>query len=235
MSQKKTKILIVDDDMEIRKVLHLLLEEEQYEAVEVSNGFEALDIIDDSFDLIILDIMMPKKDGITTCIEIRKTYWVPILFLTAKATEYDKQIGFSIGCDDYLSKPFSRIELLARISALMPRFNTYQGRKLKPDESKIIVNDIVIDTLTSRVFQNDLEIHLTNIEYNILLLLAKNPTKIFTLENIYESVWEESYDYLANSTIMVHIKNLRRKLNDTSHTSKYIKNIWGRGYCIASI
>lgn len=228
------KILVVDDDAEIRDVVLKLLENENYEVVGAVDGEQALQILDDSFDLIILDVMMPKKDGISTCIDIREKFIIPILFLTAKNTEYDKYVGLSIGGDDYLEKPFSRVELLARISSLLRRYRVYQreeGEK-KISDHYICVRDLKIDKATSRVFQNDREILLTNMEYKLLLLFAKNPNQIFTLEMIYETIWEENYNYSMNSLIMVHIRNLRKKLGDTPQTAKYIKNIWGRGYCI---
>lgn len=228
-----SKILIVDDDNEIRKILRILLEKENYEVYEANDGTSALEIINDTFDLIILDIMMPTKDGISTCFDIRKDYMIPILFLTAKTSDYDKHVGFATGCDDYLAKPFSSIELVARVSALIRRYTIYKGKQ-RGSSKALYVKDLCIDEQNNRITRNGIEIGLTNIEYSIFLLLAKNPQKIFTLQNIYESVWNEPYYYTVNSTIMVHIKNLRKKLDDKTNTSKYIKNVWGRGYCIES-
>lgn len=235
MDMDKNKILIVDDDDDIRNALKQLLLNEGYMVVEASSGEEALDLADSTFDLIILDIMLSEIDGISVCIEIRRRHTVPVLFLTAKSTEYDKYIGFSVGGDDYISKPFSKVEFLARISAILRRYHVYKGKdSSNTQDNYIIVKDLKIDKNTSRVFKEGHEIILTNIEYGILSLLAQNPGKIFTLENLYESIWKEPYDYSVNATIMVHIKNLRRKLNDTSKSSIYIKNVWGRGYCIAN-
>lgn len=229
------KILIVDDDKEIRIALKEILEKQQYVVVEASNGDEAISKINNDIDLIILDVMMPNRDGITTCIEIRENYDMPILFLTAKSTEYDKYIGLSMGGDDYLSKPFSKMELLARVSSLIRRYRVYQNKQNKNsplENNYIYIKDLRIDKYASRVYKNDQEITLTNIEYKILMLLAQHKNKIFTLENLYESIWHESYDYSVNQTIMVHIRNLRKKLDDSSKSSQYIKNVWGRGYCI---
>lgn len=159
--------------------------------------------------------MMPNRDGITTCIEIRENYDMLILFLTVKSTEYDKYIGLSMGGDDYLSKPFSKIELLARISSLIKRYQVYQNKQSKNSPLKnnyIYIKDLRIDKYASRVYKNNQEITLTNIGYKILMLLAQHKNKIFTLENLYESIWHESYD--------------------SSKSSQYIKNVWGRGYCI---
>lgn len=229
------KILIVDDDKEIRIALKEILEKQQYIVVEASNGDEAISKINNDIDLIILDVMMPSRDGITTCIEIRENYDMPILFLTAKSTEYDKYIGLSMGGDDYLSKPFSKMELLARVSSLIRRYRVYQNKQNKNsplENNYIYIKDLRIDKYASRVYKNNQEITLTNIEYKILMLLAQHKNKIFTLENLYESIWHESYDYSVNQTIMVHIRNLRKKLDDSSKSSQYIKNVWGRGYCI---
>ena len=229
------KILIVDDDKEIRIALKEILEKQQYIVVEASNGDEAISKINNDIALIILDVMMPNRDGITTCIEIRENYDMPILFLTAKSTEYDKYIGLSMGGDDYLSKPFSKMELLARVSSLIRRYRVYQNKQNKNsplENNYIYIKDLRIDKYASRVYKNNQEITLTNIEYKILMLLAQHKNKIFTLENLYESIWHESYDYSVNQTIMVHIRNLRKKLDDSSKSSQYIKNVWGRGYCI---
>ena len=229
---ERYKILVVDDEEEIRSAVTELLEHENYEVVSAANGNRALEMIDDTFDLIILDVMMPDKDGISMCIDIRKKYVIPILFLTAKNTEYDKCVGLSVGGDDYLEKPFSKIELLARVSSLLRRYRVYQQKSPAKTDRFIRRKDLKIDQESTRVFKGENEIFLTNTEYKLLLLLVKNPNKIFTLEMIYEQVWQETYDYSVNASIMVHIRNLRKKLGDTIQGGKYIKNIWGRGYCI---
>lgn len=227
---QRSKIMVVDDDADIRQALRVLLETEDYEVIEADNGKTALELLDETIDLMILDIMMPKKDGVTTCKEIRKQYTFPILFLTAKTTEYDKYVGLSSGGDDYLTKPFSKMEVLARVSAMLRRYHVYQGKGT--EQKYIYIQDLKIDKNMSRVFQGEKEIILTNTEYDILVLLSKNPNKIFTLEELYESIWNEPYYFSANATVMVHIRNLRKKLQDTSQASKYIKNIWGKGYSI---
>lgn len=234
-TMEKHKILVVDDDDSIRTALKELLKTNSYLVVDVSDGKSALRVLDQTFDLIILDVMMPEKDGLSTCLDIREQYTIPILFLTAKITEYEKFMGFSVGGDDYLEKPFSRIELLARISSLLRRYHVYQGCGDKDDKTAqdyIYIKDLKINKHTARVCKGEQEIALTNTEYQILLLLTENKNRIFTLENLYEKIWDEMYDCSANPTILVHIKNLRKKLGDSSHQAKYIKNIWGRGYCI---
>lgn len=227
---QRSKIMVVDDDADIRQALRVLLETEDYEVIEADNGKTALELLDETIDLMILDIMMPKKDGVTTCKEIREQYTFPILFLTAKTTEYDKYVGLYSGGDDYLTKPFSKMEVLARVSAMLRRYHVYQGKGT--EQKYIYIQDLKIDKNMSRVFQGEKEIILTNTEYDILVLLSKNPNKIFTLEELYESIWNEPYYFSANATVMVHIRNLRKKLQDTSQASKYIKNIWGKGYSI---
>lgn len=227
---QRSKIMVVDDDADIRQALRVLLETEDYEVIEADNGKTALELLDETIDLMILDIMMPKKDGVTTCKEIREQYTFPILFLTAKTTEYDKYVGLYSGGDDYLTKPFSKMEVLARVSAMLRRYHVYQGKGT--EQKYIYIQDLKIDKNMSRVFQGEKEIILTNTEYDILVLLSKNPNKIFTLEELYESIWNEPYYFSANATVMVHIRNLRKKLQDTSQASRYIKNIWGKGYSI---
>ncbi len=227
---RRSKIMVVDDDADIRQALRVLLEKENYEVEEADNGETALELLDETVDLMILDIMMPGKDGLATCKKVRETYTFPILFLTAKTTENDKYMGFSSGGDDYLTKPFSQIEILSRISAMLRRYCIYQGKRV--EENYICIKDLRIDKTVSCVYQGEREILLTNTEYELLLFMAKNPNKVFTLEELYENIWNEPYHFSVNATVMVHIRNLRRKLHDTSQASKYIKNIWGKGYAI---
>lgn len=228
---KPFKILVVDDDAEIRRILHTLLTNEGYIVAEVSNAKTALAVLDDSFDLVILDIMLPDRDGIAVCSDIRKNSTVPVLFLTAKTDDSFKHIGFATGCDDYLEKPFSASELINRVSALIRRYRIYQGKSRNSDNN-IVFKDLCIDEENNLVFQNNTEIHLTNIEYSLLLLFVKNPKKIFTIQNIYESLWQEPFHYSASNTVAVHIKNLRNKLKSSGSAAQYIKNIWGRGYSL---
>lgn len=229
---RKSKIMVVDDDADIRQALRVLLETENYEVIEADNGKTALNLLDETVDLMILDMMMPEKDGLSTCEEVRKTYTFPILFLTAKTTETDKYMGFSSGGDDYMTKPFSKVEMLARVSAMLRRYCIYQGKGDGQKENYICIKDLQIDKHTACVYQGEREIILTGTEYELLLFMAKHPNKVFTLEELYENIWDEPYHFSVNATVMVHIRNLRRKLNDTSQASKYIKNIWGKGYAI---
>lgn len=225
------KILIADDDPAIRDVVKILLESEGYTVVEASNGDEAVKLADDSIDLIILDVMMPGKNGVTACVEIRRQLTVPILFLTAKTQDSDKAMGFGAGADDYLAKPFSFAELTVRVKAMIRRYYVYRG-KTDEKEGVIQIQDLCISRERNEVTKGGREILLTDLEYRILLLLAATRGKIFTIGNIYESVWDEPFFYSANNTVMVHIRNLRRKLEEDPGNPKYVVNVWGKGYRI---
>ena len=231
MNTERKRILFADDDPEIREVVRILLEHEGFEVIEASNGKEAVEKSGGSVDLIILDVMMPGKSGILACLEIRKKLTVPILFLTARTQDSDKALGFCAGGDDYLAKPFSYAELAARVKAMIRRYHVYKGKEEEGEES-ITVKDLVIQKSFNEVMKNSREILLTDLEYRILLLLASNRGKLFTIENIYESVWGEAYFYSANNTVMVHIRNLRKKLEKDPKNPKYIVNVWGKGYRI---
>lgn len=226
----KRKILFADDDGEIREVVRILLEGEGYEVVEASNGTEAVELADDSYDLIILDVMMPGRSGFSACAEIRKRSVVPILFLTARTQDSDKTMGFGAGGDDYLAKPFSYTELAARVKAMIRRYHVYRGKQKEEEEETITVKDLVIRKAGKQVMKGTEEIFLTDLEYRILLLLASNRGRIFTIESIYENVWEEPFFYSANNTVMVHIRNLRKKLEEDPKNPRYVVNVWGKGY-----
>ncbi len=226
------KILFADDDPEIRSVVRVLLESEGYEVIEAADGEEAVRLADETMDLIILDVMMPCKNGILACVEIRSRLTVPILFLTARTQDSDKTVGFSAGADDYLAKPFSYAELAARVKALIRRYHVYKGKETAVGDGTISVRGLSISRLDGTVFREGEEIRLTDLEYRILLLLASNRGKIFTIENIYESVWEEPFFYSATNTVMVHIRNLRKKLEIDPKNPSYVVNVWGKGYRI---
>ncbi|MCD7854925.1 MAG: response regulator transcription factor [Clostridiales bacterium] len=229
--ERKYTILVADDEAEIREVLRVLLESEGYNVIEAVNGDDAVNKIDESISLIILDVMMPVKDGLKACAEIREKTMAPILFLTAKTEDSDKTMGFCLGGDDYMVKPFSFTEIVARVKSLLRRYYIY--RNSEEEEGKVIkIGDLVIDTDKNSVTVGGNEVILTDIEYNILLLLASHRKKIFTNENIYESVWNEMYVYSASNTVTVHIRKLRSKIEKDPQNPKYIKTVWGRGYRI---
>lgn len=229
---RKYTILVADDTAEIREVLRVLLESEGYNVVEAVDGQDAVNKVDENTSLIILDIMMPVKDGYKACTEIREKTMVPILFLTAKTEDQDKTMGFCLGGDDYMVKPFSFSEIVARVRALLRRYYIYRNSD-DADGTKVIkIGNLLIDTDKNSVTVGGNEVILTDIEYNILLLLASNRKKIFTNENIYESVWNEMYVYSASNTVTVHIRKLRSKIEEDPQNPKYIKTVWGRGYRI---
>lgn len=225
-------ILIADDNDEIREVVRILLESEGYNVFEAIDGEDAVNKVTEDTDLIILDIMMPVKSGFKACIEIREKTSAPILFLTAKSQDSDKCMAFSAGSDDYLSKPFSYTELISRVKALLRRYYVYKGKDAPEVSDSIAINGLKINKSSNEVHLYDEEIILTEIEYKLLLLMASNRGKIFSAQNLYESVWNEPYFYSNNNTVMVHIRNLRSKLESDPQNPKYIKTIWGKGYRI---
>lgn len=231
MMEKKQKILVADDAKDIRELLRIMLEDAGFEVILAHNGVEALEKFDDSVNLVILDIMMPHCNGIDACNIIRGKAEVPILFLTAKSAESDMIEGFEAGGDDYLIKPFSCTELLLRVKALLRRTNMNHTEE-KKQSSQIVIQDIILDTELQQVLRDGEEIALTEIEYRILHLLATNRNRIFTAKEIYEQVWEEAFMQNSTNTVMVHIRNIRKKLGDTGPNAKYLHNIWGRGYRI---
>lgn len=225
-------ILIADDNEDIREIVRVLLESEGYNVIEAVDGEDAINKVDDEIDLIILDVVMPKKTGFKACIEIREKTSAPILFLTAKSQDSDKYMAFSAGSDDYLSKPFSYTELVSRVKALLRRYYVYKGKEIKDSDNSISINGLIINTSSNEASVNGKELILTEIEYNILLLMAQNRKKIFSAQNLYESIWGEPYFYSCNNTVMVHIRNLRSKLEEDPQNPEYIKTVWGKGYRI---
>ena len=205
-------ILIVEDDPDIRDGVRILLTGEGYRIREAENGLRALEMMEPEVDLVILDIMMPGMSGLRVCEELRKTSAVPILFLTAKSQESDKLLGLTAGGDDYLAKPFSFAELSARVKALLRRYCVYQGKDQvhhKPHNTTLELHGVRLALDCNRVWVDEREVDLTETEYKILRLLMQNPQRIFSIQVIYETVWNEPYYYVSNGTVMVHIRNLR--------------------------
>lgn len=232
----KNKILIADDEKEILEILRLLLTGEGYEVITAQNGQEVLDQADDTIDLYILDVNMPVMTGFVAGAELRKKYDAPIIFLTAYSGESDKVMGFSIGADDYIVKPFSNLELLLRVRALFRRMQGSSRKKVEEDQieeknsSEIRFKDLILDLDNQSIRKNGEVIVLTYTEFKILELFITHPKKIYSLENIYQSIWEE--EAVGDSTIMVHIKNIRKKIGDNSRNPIYIKTAWGKGYYV---
>jgi DNA-binding response OmpR family regulator len=227
------RILLVEDDPGIREGIGILLKAQGFDVLEAENGFQALELLSNEIHLVILDIMMPGISGIKTCEEIRKVSNVPVLFLTAKDQETDKICGFMAGGDDYLVKPFSYIELVARVKALLRRYCFYDQQNTENEEKNewLLRGNIRINQNHNEVYLDEKEVDLTEMEYRVLRLMMEHPKKIFSLQNLYESVWEEPYIYTSGNTVMVHIRRLRMKLEKNPQKPRIIQTVWGKGYC----
>ena len=227
------KILIVDDEIEIRKVLRLLLENSGYEIVEASDGAKAVEAVkaDPYIDLCIMDIMMPLMNGIEATQNIREFSTVPVLFLTARSLESDKEEAYSGGGDDYLVKPFSSRELLMKVEALTRRYTSYSAKSGSVGEIQIW-NGVMLNPKTRGVTKSGTPLDIRDKEMDILIYLAKNKGKVVSPKELYEAVWGEMSLPSSNNTITVHILNLRRKLEDDPSAPKIIRTVWGKGYQI---
>lgn len=232
MEENSSSILVVDDNPEIREIIQVLLGGEGYLVETAGNGVKALEMLENrEYDLIILDIMMPGMDGYQTCRKMREESNAPILFLSARTKDSDKTLGFSSGGDDYLAKPFSYNELISRAKALIRRYQVYKGKAEKVETPKnFSCKNLVVDEETKSVYSDGQLLELTDTEYAILLLLLKNRRQVFSTERLYEAVWKENFYYGAENTVMVHIRNLRRKVERDSKNPMIIKISWGKGY-----
>ena len=228
MKDGKKYILIADDDKEIREIVSLLLSSEGYAVATARDGIQAADMANPDIDLYILDVNMPGQSGLLAAAQIRRQFETPIVFLTAYSGESDKVMGFSVGADDYIVKPFSTAELLMRVRAILRRSISYTPASAP--RNQILISDLTLDLDSQTAAKNGQTIPLTYTEFQILRLLATNRKKIFSLENIYQSIWNDNA--VGNDAIMVHIKNLRKKLGDNSRSPLYIKTAWGKGYYI---
>lgn len=221
-------VLIVDDEEDIRELVGIYLKNEGYNICKAVNGQEALQCLSDmQIDLAILDVMMADMDGIALCMEIRKKSNIPIIMLSAKDQDMDKVIGLSAGADDYLAKPFNPVELVARVKAQLRRFNDFNERK---PSSILEYMELSMNLETHRVFLNLKEVQLTPKEFAILELLWKNKGNVFSTEHIYDSLWSEEEAYDINNVVMVHIRNLRSRIEPDIKNPQYIKTVWGVGY-----
>lgn len=229
----KKNILIVDDDKDIIDLLKLFLEMENFFVVEASNGEVALKCLEENhIDLAIVDIMMPKMDGYQLIKKIRETLQFPILILSAKSQEVDKIIGLGIGADDFITKPFSALEIIARVQAHLRRSYEFNDKAVKGKEKQIHMGDLVLDHHSCTLYKSSETITLSATEYKILTLFMKEPGRIFTKKQIFENVWSDYY-CADDNTIMVHISRLREKLEDSPKNPVYIKTIRGLGYRFA--
>ena len=227
-----SNILIVDDNPEIREIIEILLTGEGFQTFQAKDGMTALKLLkEQDFDLIILDIMMPSINGYQTCLEIRKSSNAPVLFLSARTKDSDKTLGFSSGGDDYLAKPFSYNELISRVKALIRRYHIYKGKEEKNEPLQTIhYHQLTIDESSGQISKDGALIELTDTEYRMLILLLKHRGQVFSAERLYEAIWDEPYYYGANNTVMVHMRNLRRKIEEDPNKPLLIKTVWGKGY-----
>lgn len=224
-------ILVVDDEKEIADLIEIYLKNEGYN---VYKYYSSVNILDDleklNIDLAILDVMMPDIDGFSLCSKIRETYNFPIIFETAKVEDIDKISGLTIGADDYITKPFQPLELVARVKAQLRRYTRYN--KVENNQNVIDFRNIEINNDTHEFRLNSLLIDLTPIEFSILWILCKNRGNVVKTDDLFMEVWKEKYYEKDNNTVMVHIRHLREKMNDNPKNPKYIKTIWGVGYKI---
>ena len=231
LKQEQYSILIVEDDKEIRNGIEIFLRSQGYEVYQAADGIEGLEIIKQhEIHLAIVDIMMPRMNGITMTMELRKKYEFPVIMLSAKSEETDKVIGLNIGADDYVTKPFTPLELMARVNSQLRRYTRFQNKAQATavNEKIHILGGLELNEDTVELTVDGKQVKLTPIEYKIVLLLMKNPGKVFSAEEIYERVWNEMA--INTDTIMVHVKNIRDKIEINPKEPKYLKVVWGVGY-----
>ena len=230
---EKTKILVVDDEKEIADLLEINLISDGFEVLKAYNGEEGLKILEqEKVDLMLLDVMMPGIDGLEMCRRVREDKNIPIIIVSAKSQELDKILGLSTGADDYVSKPFNPLELMARVKSQLRRYRELNpAHQEKQKNPKIVLKNLEIDKATHQVQVYGEPVKLTPIEFDILYLLASHPGRVFSTDEIFEKVWHEKV-YEANNTVMVHIRRLRGKMQDDARVDKIITTVWGVGYKI---
>ncbi len=229
----KQKILVVDDDKDIADLVEIHLTNSGYQVYAVNSANEGFDILaSEDIQLILLDIMMPEVDGLTMCKAIRKVNNIPIIILSAKTEDSEKIEGLATGADDYITKPFNPLELIARVKSQLRRYTTFNIDNRNNNKSKnVVLKNLIMNKEDHRTIAYGKEVKLTPIEFNILYLLASNPGKVFSTEEIFETVWNEKM-FEANNTVMVHIRRIREKIEMDSRNAQIIKTVWGVGYKI---
>ncbi|MBL0387260.1 response regulator transcription factor [Tumebacillus sp. ITR2] len=232
---RDARILVVDDEKEIRDLIEIYLKNEGFHVLHAQDGVEALHILSQQdVDLLILDVMMPRMDGIQACLKIREAKHMPILMLSAKSQDLDKIHGLSTGADDYMTKPFNPLELVARVKSQLRRYLLLNNAKSPTqDHDEIEIGELLINTSTHEVHVGEREVKLTPTEFSILELLARHRGMVFSAERIYERVWEEPF-YQSDNTVMVHVRKIREKIEENTRAPRYIKTVWGVGYKIES-
>lgn len=228
----KEKILIVDDEKEIADLVTLYLENEGFEVYKYYDSREALEkILAQEMDLAVLDIMMPEISGLELCRKIREKYAYPIIMLTAKGTQIDKINGLALGADDYMTKPFLPLELVARVKAQLRRYKRYNPARQETEEV-FVHRGLVLNLRTHECFLNEKALSLTPTEFSILSILCRKKGEVVSSEELFHEIWKDEYYSKSNNTITVHIRHLREKMKDSFENPKYIKTVWGCGYKI---
>ena len=226
------KILVCDDDKEIVEAIEIYLTQDGHQVLEAYDGIEAVEILKkESVDLLIMDIMMPRMDGIRATLKIREKHNIPIIILSAKSEDADKILGLNIGADDYIPKPFNPLELLARVKSHLRRYMQLGSTAIKESEAIYTVGGLAINDDLKEVTVDGEPVKLTPIEYNILLLLVKHQGKVFSIDQIYENIWNENAVGVDN-TVAVHIRHIREKIEINPKEPRYLKVVWGVGYKI---
>ena len=227
-------ILVCDDEREIVDAIDIFLSQEGYRVYKAFDGAEGLEIIrDKKIKLAIVDIMMPKLDGIHMIMELRKKSAIPVIFLSAKSEDSDKILGLNIGADDYMTKPFNPLELVARVNSHMRRYTTLGS--MEETENTYKTGGLIVDDNSKECFKEGLSIKLTPIEFNILSFLVKNKGKVYSIKQIYENIWQETGSFAGDNTIAVHIRHIREKIEINPKEPKYLKVVWGVGYKIEDL
>ena len=226
------KILVCDDDKEIVEAIERYLTQDGHQVLEAYDGIEAVEILKkESVDLLIMDIMMPRMDGIRATLKIREKHNIPIIILSAKSEDADKILGLNIGADDYITKPFNPLELVARVKSHLRRYMQLGSTTIKESEAIYTVGGLAINDDLKEVTVDGEQVKLTPIEYNILLLLVKHQGKVFSIDQIYENIWNENAVGVDN-TVAVHIRHIREKIEINPKEPRYLKVVWGVGYKI---
>lgn len=228
-------ILLVEDDKEIRDGIEIFLKGQGYLVFQAADGIEGLKVLEQTeIHLAIVDVMMPRMNGITMTIRLREAYDFPVIFLSAKSEEVDKIMGLNMGADDYITKPFTPMELLARVNSQLRRYRKFlerlEGKQSEADTFVYRIGGLELNEETVEVMVDGLPVKVTPMEFKILLLLIKSPGRVFPAEEIYERVWQEQA--ISTDTVMVHVRNIREKIEINPREPKYLKVVWGVGYKI---
>lgn len=227
------KILVLDDEQSIADLIEVYLKSENYNVLKFYNGHDALKCIEnENIDLAILDVMLPDINGFSICQQIRQKHNFPVIMLTAKDEEIDKITGLTLGADDYITKPFRPLEMVARVKAQLRRFTKYNSVESNLEENSIVFSGLVLNKDKHECILNEKPLTLTPTEFSILWVLASNRGRVVSSEELFHEVWGDKYFTNSNNTVMVHIRHLREKMRDSAEHPKYIKTVWGVGYKI---